>query len=54
MRTRSLTLSLLATVSVTVAAASAFTASPALADTPPGPDRTALIDEFSDWWTAAD
>jgi hypothetical protein len=51
MRTRSLTLSLLATVTV---GATVLTASPALADTPPGPDRTELLAEYYDWWTPAD
>lgn len=45
-------LPLLATVTVS---ATLLTAAPALAaDTPPGPDRTALVNEFADWWTAAD
>lgn len=51
MRTRSLTLSLLATVT---AASTVLTISPAAADTPPGPDRTDLISEYYDWWTPAD
>ncbi|WP_291476017.1 phosphatase PAP2 family protein [Corynebacterium sp.] len=49
MRTRPLTLSLLASVTVS---AIVLAAAPAVADdTPPGPDRTGLVSEFYDWWT---
>lgn len=42
----------------TVATASTLlmvtSATPALADTPPGPDRTELLSEYNDWWTPSE
>lgn len=51
MRKSSLPLTLLATVT---AASALLTTAPALADTPPGPDRTELLSEFNDWWSPAE
>lgn len=55
MRTRSLTLAIAPVLTTVVVSASVLSTAPAFAeDTPPGPDRTELLSEFSDWWNAAE